>query len=109
MLTVSSSVLSSSYLNKVFAHALIVSGSSKIQAESYSNSLSRALATKDNIKILGPVEAPLHLLRGKYRYRLLLKGKSRKKLNEFTRNLIQNCPIPNNLRLLIDVDPYTFN
>ncbi len=89
--------------------AIIVSGSSKIQAESYSNSLSRALATKDNIKILGPVEAPLHLLRGKYRYRLLLKGKSRKKLNEFTRNLIQNCPIPNNLRLLIDVDPYTFN
>ena len=89
--------------------AIIVSGSSKIQAESYSNSLSRAVAATDNIKILGPVEAPLHLLRGKYRYRLLLKGKSRKKLNEFTRNLIQNCPIPNNLRLLIDVDPYTFN
>ena len=89
--------------------AIIVSGSSKTLAESYAISLSRATISRNNIKILGPVEAPLYLLRGKYRYRLLLKGKNRKKLNEFTRILIKKCPIPNNLRLLIDVDPYTFN
>ena len=58
--------------------------------------------------MLGPVEAPLFLLSGKYRYRLLLKGKNRRLLNSFTRNLIKICPTPPNLRLTIDVDPYTF-
>ena len=62
----------------------------------------------DEVSILGPVEAPIFLLRGKYRYRILLKSKNRRKLNNFTRNLVKANPIPSNLRLTIDVDPYTF-
>ena len=91
-----------------FMTAIIISGSSKGSVESYSNNLANALIPKDQISVLGPVEAPLFLLRGKYRYRLLLKGKNRRTLNSFTRNLIKICPTPPNLRLIIDVDPYTF-
>ena len=91
-----------------FLTAIIISGSSKTRVESYSLDLAKTLILEDQISIFGPVEAPLFLLRGLYRYRLLLKAKSRRKLNNFTRNLIKNCPIPSNLRLVIDVDPYTF-
>ena len=70
--------------------------------------LIKSINPESDIDILGPVEAPLFLLRGKYRYRLLLKSKSRKKLNLFTKILLNNSPLPSNLRLAIDVDPYTF-
>ena len=68
----------------------------------------KSIIPEKTISILGPVEAPLFLLRGKYRYRILLKGKSRRSLNNFTRKMIKNCPSPSNLRIVIDVDPYTF-
>ena len=90
-----------------FMTAIIISGSSRSIVKSYSINLSRAL-TNNFIDILGPVEAPLFLLRGKFRYRLLLKSKNRRILNNFTRNLIKTCPSPSSLRLIIDVDPYTF-
>ena len=88
--------------------ALIISGSSKAKAESHSIKLTKALIPSERVNILGPVEAPLFLLRGRYRYRILLKANSRRLLNNFTRNLINICPTPSNLRLIVDVDPYTF-
>ena len=91
-----------------FLTAIIISGPSKARAESYAINLAKGCTLDDKITILGPVEAPLFLLRGQYRFRLLLKAKSRSKLNNFTRNLFKYCPIPHNLRLIIDVDPYTF-
>ena len=91
-----------------FLTAIIISGSSKARAESYAINLAKGHISDDKMSILGPVEAPLFLLRGQYRFRLLLKAKSRSKLNNFTRNLLKNCPAPPNLRLIIDVDPYTF-
>ena len=91
-----------------FLTAIIISGASKARAELYAISLVKSNILDKNISILGPVEAPIFLLRGKYRFRLLLKSKSRRKLNSFTRNLIKNCQNPPYLRLIIDVDPYTF-
>ena len=61
-----------------------------------------------NITILGPVAAPIFLLRGKYRYRLLIRGNSRKTLNEYTRSILKKSPTPSSLKVIIDVDPYSF-
>ncbi len=91
-----------------FLTSIIISGSSKAKAESYAINLVKGYNLDSDINILGPVESPLFLLRGQYRFRLLLKAENRRKLNNFTRNLIKNCPTPPNLRLIIDVDPYTF-
>ncbi len=88
--------------------AIIISSSSKARAESYSNELVKGSNLDSGIDFLGPVEAPLFLLRGQYRYRLLLKGDRRQILNNFTRNLIKKYPPPSYIRLIIDVDPYTF-
>ena len=62
----------------------------------------------DEVVVLGPVEAPINLLKGQYRYRNLLKGNSRKKLKVFTKKMINSNKIPSTVRVVIDVDPYTF-
>tara|TARA_B100001123_G_C15148721_1_gene962624 strand:- start:664 stop:1188 length:525 start_codon:yes stop_codon:yes gene_type:complete len=91
-----------------FMTAIILSGTSKAQVESYAYNLVKGITIEKNIDILGPVEAPIFLLRGRYRYRLLLKGNRRNALNIFTRKMIEKTPTPSNIRLTIDVDPYTF-
>ena len=91
-----------------FMTAIILSGTSMAKVQAYANKLVKDQILEKGIDILGPVEAPLFLLRGKYRYRLLLKGNKRNKLNAFTRKIIENSPPPATIRLNIDVDPYTF-
>ena len=91
-----------------FMTAIIISCSSKIHAEAYANQLAKGHLVDNRINIMGPVEAPIFLLRGKYRYRLLLKGNRRNKLNDFTRKIIEKSPPPTSIRLTIDVNPYTF-
>ncbi|MDC2979294.1 primosomal protein N' [Pelagibacteraceae bacterium] len=91
-----------------FMTSIILSSHTKALAFKYSNKLVEFGKNDDDSKILGPVEAPLSLLRGKYRYRILLKGKSRKKLNQITRNIIKKAKLPSSVRVIIDVDPYTF-
>jgi len=91
-----------------FLTAIIVSGHSKNAAESYAKAFVSYIKVSKRIIYLGPVEAPLFLLRGRYRFRVLLKGSSRRELNNITRNIIKTCPIPGNLRVIIDVDPYSF-
>ena len=91
-----------------FMTAIILSGTSMATVLAYAHKLVKGQILEKNIDILGPVEAPLFLLRGRYRYRLLLKGNKRNKLNAFTRKMIENSPPPSTIRLTIDVDPYTF-
>ena len=91
-----------------FMTSLIISGSSKAKTEMYSKKITCVSETPENLSILGPVEAPIFLLRGQYRFRILIKGNSRKLVNKYTKLLIQNCPIPPGIRLVIDVDPYSF-
>tara|TARA_Y100000590_G_scaffold453119_1_gene597552 strand:+ start:52 stop:2019 length:1968 start_codon:yes stop_codon:yes gene_type:complete len=91
-----------------FMTAIIVSGSSKTKTEMYARSLTKVRSSYENINILGPVEAPIFLLRGQYRYRLLIKANSRKLLNQYTRYLLKQYPAPSSLKLIVDVDPYSF-
>ena len=91
-----------------FMTAIILSGASKAKVETFANNLVKGYILEKGIDILGPVEAPLFLLRGRYRYRLLIKGDKRNKLNAFTRKMIEKTPVPSTIRLIIDVDPYTF-
>ena len=91
-----------------FMTSLIISGSSKARTEMYGKKIIQSSRVPENLSILGPVEAPIFLLRGQYRFRILIKGNSRKTLNKFTRFIIQNCPTPHSIKLIVDVDPYSF-
>ena len=62
----------------------------------------------NEVKILGPAPAPLSFLRGRYRYRFLVKSLKNTFSQDIVKNWIQNTKIPNQVRINIDVDPYTF-
>ena len=91
-----------------FMTALIILGSSKAKSESYGKKIVQLSKLPENLSILGPVEAPIFLLRGQYRFRILIKGNNRYLINKYTKFLIQKCPIPSGIKLIIDVDPYSF-
>jgi primosomal protein N' (replication factor Y) len=91
-----------------FMTALILSGSSKAKTEMYGKKIIQSTKIPENLRILGPVEAPIFLLRGQYRFRILIKGNNRKILNKFTRFILQKCPTPSTIKLVVDVDPYSF-
>ena len=71
--------------------------------------LRRAAPEDDSIEVLGPAEAPLAVLRGRYRFRLLLQGGRRAPLQEFLRAMIERAPRPKGtVQVQIDVDPQSF-
>ena len=91
-----------------FMTSLIISGSSKAKTEIYGKKITQSTIIPENLSILGPVEAPIFLIRGQYRFRILIKGNSRKTLNKFTKFILQKCPTPHSIKLVVDVDPYSF-
>ena len=91
-----------------FMTSIIISGSSKGNVEKVSQQLVYFRKYSEECNVLGPVEAPINLLKGQFRYRILLKGKSRKNLNVFTKKMVNSVKIPSAVKVIIDVDPYTF-
>jgi primosomal protein N' (replication factor Y) len=66
-------------------------------------------ASRDNMKIMGPAEAPVPKLKAEYRYQFLIKSASRKALNELLKRAqaFSQQERWNATALVIDVDPLT--
>ena len=92
-----------------FLTSIIVSGYRKLEVENFSKKIANFKSPDTRINLIGPVEAPISLLRGKFRYRILLKGNNRTNLNNFTKKIISSAKIPPSVKVIIDVDPYTFS
>ena len=59
--------------------------------------------------MLGPAEAPLAIIRGRYRWRLLIKAPRELDLQAYLRTWLAALPKPPaDLRLTVDIDPYNF-
>lgn len=88
--------------------ALIISGLDAQQVESVAKNLARKAPSHPEITILGPVPAPLSQLRGRHRWRLLIKATKSAPLQQLLKNWIASTPVKGNVRITIDIDPYTF-
>jgi primosomal protein N' (replication factor Y) len=89
--------------------ALLVTGSSREAAENYARALARASPTAQKIQVLGPAEAPLAVIRGRYRFRLLVKAAREADLQAYLRLWLSEAPKPKgDVRLNADIDPYSF-
>ena len=89
--------------------ALIVSAKAKPDAEHYARELALAAPASAKITVLGPAEAPLSLIRGRYRYRLLVKAPRDADLQAYLHHWLDRAPpAKGSLRLTVDVDPYSF-
>jgi len=62
----------------------------------------------EGIEVLGPAEAPLALLRGQHRRRLLVKAAKGAALQSVVADWLSRVPVPNAVRVTVDIDPYSF-
>ncbi|TYC49456.1 primosomal protein N' [Rhodobacterales bacterium] len=89
--------------------AVIVSGPDKGYAEGYARALVRAAPHDPAITLLGPAEAALAMVRGRYRFRLLAMAPRQFDLQSYLRHWLSIGPKPTKgLRLQVDIDPQQF-
>jgi primosomal protein N' (replication factor Y) (superfamily II helicase) len=89
--------------------AVIVSGPDKAFAEHHARALARAAPADQAVTLLGPAEAALAMVRGRYRYRLLVMAPRQFDLQSFLRHWLVIGPKPSKgLRVQVDVDPQHF-
>jgi primosomal protein N' (replication factor Y) len=88
---------------------LVISGSDKPAAESLARRLAVAAPANHAVRVLGPAEPPIALLRGRYRFRLLAKAKRGFDLSAYLRAWLAAAPKPTgNIRVEVDIDPQSF-
>lgn len=88
--------------------AIIVSSEDEAEAREAAQRIGAARPHLDNVMILGPAPAPLSLLRGRYRYRLLLNARRSAELQRVIREWLGALSFPQGVRVAVDVDPYSF-
>jgi primosomal protein N' (replication factor Y) len=61
------------------------------------------------VRVLGPAEAPIAVVRGRHRFRVLVKAPRGFDLSAYLRQWLVDAPRPRgNVRLEVDVDPQSF-
>lgn len=89
--------------------ALIVSANTATEAEAHARALARAADVPDGVVVLGPAEAPLAVLRGRHRMRLIVRTTREVNLQDYLRAWIKRTPRPKgSVRVQVDVDPQSF-
>jgi len=89
--------------------SLLVSAGERGAAEYFARRLAAAAPKADEVRVLGPAEAPLAVMRGRYRFRLLVKSQRGFDLSAYLRRWVAAAPKrKGNIRLEVDVDPQSF-
>ncbi len=89
--------------------ALIVSARDARLAESYAREVVRRAPPAERIDVLGPAEAPIAIVRGRHRWRLLVRAPRELDVQAYMRAWLSLVPeAKGDLRLQVDVDPYSF-
>jgi len=88
---------------------IIVSAATRAEAEAHARGLRRAAPNASDLFVLGPAEAPLSLLGGRHRFRLLVQGERRADMQGFIRAMLAEGPkVRGSVRVQVDIDPQSF-
>jgi primosomal protein N' (replication factor Y) len=88
--------------------AIIVSSEDEAEAKEAARAIGGTRPQLDDVMILGPAPAPLSLLRGRYRYRLLINARRSSDLQTVLRDWLGVLKFPQGVRVAVDIDPYSF-
>ncbi len=88
--------------------ALIVSADTSTIADALARDLGLAAPHAEGIVVLGPAPAPLAILRGRHRRRLLLKTRRDIAVQPILTAWLSRVKVPNSGRVDVDVDPVSF-
>ncbi|RWQ59679.1 primosomal protein N' [Mesorhizobium sp.] len=88
---------------------VIVSAATRAEAEGHARGLRRAAPQAADLFVLGPAEAPLSLIGGRHRFRLLIQGERRADMQGFIRAMLAEGPkLRGSVRVQVDIDPQSF-
>ena len=62
---------------------------------------------EEGVDIMGPVECPIEMVAGNWRYHILLRGKSISAMQKMADILINGYTPPKHVHVEVDVDPVT--
>ncbi|MDO9608234.1 MAG: primosomal protein N' [Brevundimonas sp.] len=88
--------------------AIILSSENAAAVEKVAADLAQAIPNAERLEVYGPADAPLALVRGRRRKRLLVRADRDVNLQAFLRAWLARVKIPASVRLTVDVDPYSF-
>ena len=89
--------------------SLVISAAERHSAESYGRSLVGLAPKDEQVRVLGPAEAPIAVVRGRHRFRLLVKAPRAYDLSGYMRDWLSAAPkTKGSLQLQVDIDPQSF-
>jgi len=89
--------------------SLVISGPDRPSTEGFARRLAGAAPTEEAVRVLGPAEAPIAVVRGRHRFRLLVKAPRSFDLPAYLRGWLSRAPkADTGIKLEVDVDPMSF-
>jgi primosomal protein N' (replication factor Y) len=89
--------------------ALIISGNEHDPTFAYARAMLAAAPMADGLKLFGPADAPISMIRGRHRVRLLAQSPREFDLSGYVRFWLGAGPkATGNLRVQVDIDPQSF-
>ncbi len=89
--------------------SLVITANERHSAESYGRGLVSIAPKDEGVRVLGPAEAPVAVVRGRHRFRILVKAPRAFDLSGYLRDWLSAAPKPKgNVKLEVDIDPQSF-
>ncbi|MBV9968803.1 MAG: primosomal protein N', partial [Xanthobacteraceae bacterium] len=89
--------------------SLVVSGPDRPSTEGSARRLCAAAPHDETVRILGPAEAPIAVVRGRHRFRVLVKAPRGYDLSSYMRTWLRSAPkAATGVKLEVDIDPMSF-
>jgi len=88
--------------------AIVVSSEDRAAADDVARALGRIAPRVEGMQVYGPAPAPLAMLRGRHRYRLLVHARRALDVQDVIREWLGGITWPAKVRVIVDVDPYSF-
>ncbi len=87
---------------------IVISGKDAIETQRFARDVALKSPAAEGIQVLGPAPAPIAMVRGRYRFRLLVKANRDVNLQAFLGAWLGDVKPKGSLSLQLDVDPYNF-
>ena len=88
--------------------AIIVSSEKLDETEDTARLIGRTAPKVEGMAVYGPAPAPLAMLRGRHRHRLLIHARRALDVQDVIRDWLGALEWPRGVRVAVDVDPYSF-
>lgn len=93
-----------------FSRLALISAISKQEQPliKFMHHIASSAPNNNQVITLGPTPCPITILRGKHRYRFIIKANKQIKIQNIIQQWLSQFSIPSCIRLKVDIDPYNF-